>query len=474
MKQATLASQLVDTVLNVKNKWIKYAGLAMVVAFSFFISSCKKNIEEINAGSPGTAGAASLRSTTGGNIAVNVVLNTSFSPAILGELKTIGNVVKTFPEINGLSMIISRDELAQIRGLQYVITATPDAERQGSPVDNLMLSDFSNGMSSWDLDAVNVTDHGLGRTVLQDGTGVYVGVLDTGLPDNWRQLFPEERIATQYAKSFGGGGGEVGNVSEQPNKWEHDQNSHGGHVTSTVLGYQLRENPVNGVAPKATVIPVKILGQSGWGWSSVISEGILYIASLKAGVLRNSPVVINMSLGGPLMDALEKAAIDYAISQGVIIVAAAGNSGNNGMGYPGAYAPVISVAAAGWHQEFSAANWAFSLNVPDPTNVSDFYIAGFSSRQLAGQDLDIAAPGVFVVGPYQINSGHNSYYYLSGTSMACPHVAGIVALMAQKKPTLTAAEAETILQATAIPMSEGQVAAGSGFATANAALAPLP
>jgi subtilisin family serine protease len=301
-----------------------------------------------------------------------------------------------------------------------------------------------------------------------------VGVLDTGLPDNWRQLFPEERIATQYAKSFGGGGGEVGNVSEQPNKWEHDQNSHGGHVTSTVLGYQLRENPVNGVAPKATVIPVKILGQSGWGWSSVISEGILYIASLKAGVLRNSPVVINMSLGGPLMDALEKAAIDYAISQGVIIVAAAGNSGNNGMGYPGAYAPVISVAAAGWHQEFSAANWAFSLNVPDPTNVSDFYIAGFSSRQLAGQDLDIAAPGVFVVGPYQINSGHNSYYYLSGTSMACPHVAGIVALMAQKKPTLTAAEAETILQATAIPMSEGQVAAGSGFATANAALAALP
>jgi subtilisin family serine protease len=174
------------------------------------------------------------------------------------------------------------------------------------------------------------------------------------------------------------------------------------------------------------------------------------------------------------MDALEKAAIDYAISQGVIIVAAAGNSGNNGMGYPGAYAPVISVAAAGWHQEFSAANWAFSLNVPDPTNVSDFYIAGFSSRQLAGQDLDIAAPGVFVVGPYQINSGHNSYYYLSGTSMACPHVAGIVALMAQKKPTLTAAEAETILQATAIPMSEGQVAAGSGFATANAALAALP
>jgi subtilisin family serine protease len=228
------------------------------------------------------------------------------------------------------------------------------------------------------------------------------------------------------------------------------------------------------MARKATVIPVKILNQAGWGWSSVIAEGILYIANLKAGVLRNSPVVINMSLGGPVLDALEKAAVDYAISQGVILVVCAGNSGPGGMWYPGGYAPVISVAAAGWDQEFSAPNWAFGMDVPDPTNTTGFYIAAWSSRQLAGQDLDVAAPGVNVVGPYQVNSGHTTYFFLSGTSMACPHVAGIVALMAQKKSTLTAAEAETILQATAIPMSEGQAAAGSGFATANAALAALP
>jgi hypothetical protein len=57
---------------------------------------------------------------------------------------------------------------------------------------------------------------------------------------------------------FGGGGGEVGWVSEQPNKWEHDQDSHGTHVTSTVIGYNLGATHINGVAPMTTIIPVNI------------------------------------------------------------------------------------------------------------------------------------------------------------------------------------------------------------------------
>ena len=123
----------------------------------------------------------------------------------------------------------------------------------------------------------------------------------------------------------------------------------------------------------------------------------------------------------------------------------------------------------------------------EPTSASDFYITDFSSREKAGQDLDVAAPGSWVVGPYQEQSGQTSYFFLGGTSMASPHVAGIVALMAEKNPSLTAPEAEEILESTAIPLpagsrtitnpggttsvvSWGADATGAGLTTATAAL----
>src|SRR5512140_1393761 len=275
-------------------------------------------------------------------IGINVLLNTGVTDAILADLGTRGRVRDVVTEVRAVTLQIAAGDLASIRALPYVASATPDAERKGSPVDTVAATDFTGGRSTWDMDAINVTDLGAGRTVGFDGSGVYVAVSDTGLVDAWRQYFPQERIAEQYGIAFGGGGGEQGGVSSQPNKWEHDQNSHGTHVTSTILGYSLNGTPINGVAPMATVIPVKVLNQNGSGWSSVVARGITYVADLKAsGKLGSAPVVINMSLGGPSLDAMEKAAIDYAISNGVLVVAAAGNEGTAGMGYPGAYAPVI-------------------------------------------------------------------------------------------------------------------------------------
>ena len=451
-----------------------------------FISSCK----ELNNDAILAPNTQSLNKGAG-NIGINILLNTQVSQKILKELGKYGKVMDVIAELNAVRLLGKANVIPEITALPFVKGANPDAERNAPPIDGVSVEDFSNGLATWNLDVINVVDvYTETREVDEDGDGVIIGVLDTGLLDSWRQYFPQERILTQYAKCFGGGGAAGNNVSEQPNKWEHDQNSHGTHVTSTIIGYSLRGTPINGVAPMAHIIPVKVLNQNGSGWSSVIARGITYIADLKESVSPNKPIVINMSLGGPSLDVLEQAAIDYAISKGVIIVASAGNNGTYGMGYPGAYAPVISVAASGWKGEWLSGNWWYGIDDPEPNNPALYYITDFSSRQLAGQDLDVAAPGSWIVGPYQLQSGKTSYYYLGGTSMASPHVAGVVALMTQKDPALTATTAETVLEGTVTYLAPGSLdvhnpdgsvttyswgadATGAGVVNAQAALSAL-
>ena len=441
--------------------------------------------------------------STSGTKPINVVTTKPATAAQLAELAKHGSVLKEIRKIRAVIMTGKESSLAAIRALPFVAAANFDAERNIPPNPAIELpSSFTGGLNTWNLDAVNVTNFGAGRTigVNADGAGVYVAILDTGLLPTWRHYFSGERIAEEHARSFGGGGNDRGNISEQPNLWESDVNSHGTHVTSTVIGYDLRGTAINGVAPMATIIPVKVLNQAGFGWSSVVAAGIVYIGNLKAGPLAGSPVVINMSLGGPALDAVEKAAIDFAIAQGVIIVASAGNEGDDGMGFPGAYEPVISAAASGWIGEWKACaatgsgsivrNWWFACDVPEKL-AKNSYITDFSSRQKDGQDLDVAAPGSWVLGPFQLQQGQLSYFFLGGTSMASPHVAGIAALMAQKNSALTPAQAETILTSSAIPLPAGcrmitgpsgatenvcwgADATGSGLTTADAALAATP
>jgi subtilisin family serine protease len=392
-------------------------------------------------------------------IGINVLLNQPPSESILQDLGAQGQVLDVLPQINGVTLSAQASELSAIQALPYVEGANPDS--QGD-----LASDFSGGADDWNLDAVNVTDFGTTRIVDYDGEGVYIAVIDSGLQFNWRAYFPEERIAVEFARSFGGGGGERGTVSSQPETWERDTLGHGTAVTSVILGfrYSLSDPPLpatfNGVAPKATVIPVKVLGESNHGWYSTLSHALLYLTDLKIdGSLGNSPLVINMSLVGSADDVLVRAAIDYAIANGVVPVASAGNDASAGMGFPARYEPVISAGATGSVREFppddpTLIEWL--LNDVAENDPSQHFIAPFSSWELPGQDLDVLAPGFAVpvaVSGQQI--GMVDYNFYNGTSFASPHVAGIAALMLQKNPGLTAPQIEQILENTALPLPAG-------------------
>jgi subtilisin family serine protease len=165
------------------------------------------------------------------------------------------------------------------------------------------------------------------------------------------------------------------------------------------------------------------------------------------------------------------------------------------MTYPAAYPEVISVGAAGWTGQWGAGGgaWWRLDDVPDPAAAGDFYVAPFSSRARTTppQELDVLAPGIWVVAPWQTNSGKVDVQYVEGTSFAAPLVAGIAALMLEKAPSLDQAGVETILTGSALTLPPGcrtvadpvagtmtacweANAFGAGVVTADAALQATP
>lgn len=210
------------------------------------------------------------------------------------------------------------------------------------------------------------------------GHGIKVFVLDTGIDSDHPDL----------KGNFKGG------ISFVPTEssWK-DFNSHGTHCAGTIAATYTGSGVV-GVAPKAYLYAVKVLNGSGSGRYSWIISGIDWVMKKKG--LR----IISMSLGGSSGSTALQKICEAANKRGVLIVAAAGNSGpGKPVGYPAKYPTVVAVSAIG----------------------SDNVIAGFSSR---GPEVEICAPGVNVLSTIP----GNKYGKKSGTSMACPHVAGVAAV----------------------------------------------
>ncbi len=194
-----------------------------------------------------------------------------------------------------------------------------------------------------------------------------------------------------------------------------DDHYHGTHVAGTI-GALDNGIGVVGVAPGARIWAVKVLSSSGSGYESQIVAGIDWVAANAATI-----EVANMSLGGSGFSQAEYDAIQGAVNAGVAFAVAAGNDDADANNYsPGGFDNVLSVSAL---SDFDGIPGA--LGSPTCRTDQDDTLADFSNW---GPEIDIAAPGVCILSTYPLEQGE--YGTISGTSMASPHAAGALALLA--------------------------------------------
>lgn len=266
---------------------------------------------------------------------------------------------------------------------------------------------------------------------------VVVAVIDSGtLPDHpdlqGQQLATGYDFVSSVANSGDGDG-----LDADPTD-EHDGSSyyvfHGAHVAGTIAAKSNNSLGVAGVAGDWPVklMPLRVLGSLG-GSSYDITQAVYYAAGLPndSGIqLSGDDVagVINLSLGGSARSEVLETAIATAIDSGIIVIAAAGNDGSSAPFYPASMVDVVSVSAVGANKQLAPySNYGAYIDITAPggnTN-ADFNRDG-------APDGVLSTAGSVVGGDIE----HN-YIYLQGTSMASPHVAGVVALMKTIDPAMT-------------------------------------
>lgn len=285
------------------------------------------------------------------------------------------------------------------------------------------------------------------------GTGVVVAVLDTGSTNhsdlNANTVAGYDMISD--ATVAGDGGGRDSDPSD-PGDYYQGQNSswHGTHVAGTVAAVTNNAKGVAGTAFGAKVQHVRVLGRGG-GYTSDIADGIIWASGGSVSGVPANPTpaeVINMSLGGGgSCSSTYQNAINSAVARGTTIVVAAGNSNANvSTSVPANCSNVIAVAAT----DRNGARASFSNY---------------------GTGIDVSAPGVGILSTLNSGTtspGSESYASYNGTSMAAPHVAGVVALMqAHASTPKTPAEIESILKSTARALP-GACSGGCGAGIVNA------
>ena len=388
-------------------------------------------------------------------------------PLAINHMRRIavgGDVIGTSRQLNRLEAEVLMREIASMPGVEFV------------EVDQLMKplftpNDTYYASAQWHyfepIGGLNLP----GAWDKATGTGTVIAVLDTGITNHSdlnANVIGGYDFLSDAAMARDGNGrdsnpadegdwttaGQCGGGSQASNSsW------HGTHVAGTVAAVTNNATGVAGVAYNAKIMPVRVLGACG-GYTSDIADGIIWASGGSVSGIPNTSTpaeVINMSLGGGgSCSSTYQNAINGAVGRGTTIVVAAGNSNANVSGsVPANCSNVIAVAANDREgNRASYSNYGTMIDVTAPGGETAVSGNGVASTLNSGT----TTPGT------------ENYVYYQGTSMAAPHVAGVVALM-QSVATKTPAEVESILKSTARSLPGScSGGCGAGIVDADAAV----
>lgn len=273
--------------------------------------------------------------------------------------------------------------------------------KDGDSTDPPARSATPSDQTPWGIEMVN-NDSTITST--SGGAGVDVAVLDTGVNKDHLDLARRVSDCKDFTK-----GRRIQSSCT-------DGNGHGTHVAGTIVADGGADGlGVFGVAPEANLLAYRVCGNDGFCWSDDIATAIRYAAD-------HGAEIISMSLGGSRQSSLTRDAISYAVANGVLVVAAAGNSGpaDGSINWPGANPDVVAVGAIDSSE--TVPSWS-SRGIND----GDYIVEA--------REVEVGAPGVAVESTWK----DGGYRTISGTSMATPHVSGLAANMWQGSASATRA-----------------------------------
>jgi subtilisin family serine protease len=257
--------------------------------------------------------------------------------------------VRTFKYVNAFAANLTAEEAAELRQSPDVASVAPVVARHADGLDVTTHVDFLRQATPWGITAVRAQS----VWPVTRGEDVNVVVIDTGVDP----AHPD--LVHAYAGGF--------NVID-PQVLPIDDNTHGTHVAGTILAAN-NDFGVVGVAPAAKLWAVKVLDKRGEGTDEGVAAGIDWVVDQAKA--RGGRWVINMSLSAPVPSDVEQLAVARALTEGIVIVASAGNRSAPHVRYPARYRGVIAVGAVDDEME----------------------LAGFSSY---GLGLTLMAPGVAI------------------------------------------------------------------------------